>query len=142
MAREPFFPRRDLSGIFASASKNAVLPNGFTAFTAATTRAVSSVNETTSRTAPSAKTKSAKSSPGIFCSTRALTAARAPASFPARPIDPDPSRRIVNETGASSLRAKRSVFTGVPSTSRVTSCSRRLRTGSPLRSVTTKGTRT
>ena len=108
MALEPFFPWRLFSGIRARASRNAVFPHGFTWRAAATIFPASSVNPTISFTSPSAKTKSAKSSPGTRDDASVSSAARAPSIFPARPIEPEPSRRTAYETGASALPWKRS----------------------------------
>ena len=93
MALEPFFPWRLFSGIRARASRKAVFPHGFTCRAAATIFPASSVNGTTSFTSPSAKTKRAKSSPGTRVAASASMAACAPSIFPARPIEPEPSRR-------------------------------------------------
>src|SRR5436853_3431115 len=67
-------------------------------------------------------------------------AARAASIFPASAIEPEPSSRSVNDTGASIDRSNMSLFTGCPSTKSFTSLLRMSVTGAPFSPNTVKGT--
>ena len=69
-------------------------------------------------------------------------AALAASILPASPIEPEPSSRIVHDTGAFIERSKRSVATFFPSTSSDTSFAARSVIGTPFEPRTLKGTMT
>jgi hypothetical protein len=66
-------------------------------------------------------------------------AAFAASILPARPIEPEPSRRIVHETGAFMETSNMSVDTGFSSTSSETSFALRSVIGTPFDPSTVKG---
>ena len=66
-------------------------------------------------------------------------AARAESIFPARAIDPDPSRRMVKETGAFCDFSNMSLRTAAPSTNNFTSPDRKSVRGFPFGPIAVKG---
>ena len=119
IARDGLRPSRLRSGIVASASKNAVLPYGFTFASARVMSRGFSVNgDDFDAPATPRKRRARSRRRDGDAPMSAPIAAHAASIFPASAIEPEPSSRIVNDTGAFCDFSNMSLRTGAPSTVR------------------------